>query len=74
MGGLLAGYVTTKIKNHHPCYNYINKSFIIHCKYHMNYQTIKYIVNITVINIDNHNYCIIMSNLTNDRNIKRHRN
>ena len=27
----------------------------------------QYIVNITVINTDNHNYCIIMSNLTNDR-------
>ena len=33
----------------------------------MNYLTINYIVNITVINTDNHNYCIVISKLTNDR-------
>ena len=35
-----------------------------------NYQTINYIVNVTVINTDNHSYCIIMSNSTNDRDTK----
>ena len=39
------------------------------CKYR-NYYTINYIVNITVINTDNNSYCIIMSNLTNDRDTK----
>ena len=32
-GYMLAGYVTTKIKSYHHCYNYTNISFTIHYKY-----------------------------------------
>ena len=33
MKGLLTEYVNTEIKSCHHCYNYTNKSFIVHYKY-----------------------------------------